>query len=133
MGNSTRYRGYWLSRVGLTICGVAGLSLAGMGAFVSERLGAPRRVLGVQDLARLTRDNALQILTMDESLLESYRGVLHSVVKAILAAAALVMIGAVLCGIGVFRSRRGLAGLNRSSPASEAVPEISPSGGPESD
>ena len=133
MEKRARLSGAWPIRVGLSLCCLLGLSLAGLGVVLSDALRAPRRVVGPEDLSRLSRENALKVLTMDESLLESYRGLLHSVVNATFVAAALVLICAVLCGIGIFRSRRGLSGANHSSPPSEVLPERSPSEVPESD
>jgi hypothetical protein len=132
MEDSSRYRGYWFSRVGLVICGVVGLSLAGLGVLLSEALQSPRRLLGPGDLLRLNREAALQVLTMDESLVESYRGLLRSALSAVFVAAALALLATVLGGIGIFRSRRQILGAGRGLPSSEGSPKAPPSGVPNS-
>jgi|GEM_PF-6663042 len=132
MSDRTPKRGYWLIRIGLGLTVLVGLSLAGLGLFLSDRLGGAMRVLGPRDLSRLTRENALQILAMDESLLESNKGVLNSVVNVIFFAAALLLVAAVLGGIGIFRSRRRGSGADRGLPSSGGTPETTPSDVPNS-
>ena len=116
MEKRARSPGAWLLRIGVSISCLLALALGGLGMLLSGAIRHSSRVLGSGELLRLTREDALQVIAMDESLLQSHRELLHFVVNAVFVAAGLVILSTVLCAVGFVDSRRGLSG----GPPSEA-------------
>jgi hypothetical protein len=109
MDNGKRLRGIWILRVGLSISCLLGLGLAGLAILLSTAIQDASRVLGPDELSRLSKENALRLLAMDESLLQSHRELLRTVVKAVSLGAGLVLISAGGCWVGILRLRRAFA------------------------